>query len=115
MRGKADALGFATGKRGGGTVKAEIAEADGEEKVEALGDFVEHALGNLALARGELLQDGVNGGARAADAERSEFGDTESANFYGEAFGAQTPLAANGTGHRRQILRHPFAVGVRAG
>src|SRR4029077_14674067 len=48
LRGEADALGFATGKRGGGTAEAEITEADGEKKIEALGDFFEGAAGNFA-------------------------------------------------------------------
>ncbi len=39
MRGEADALGFASGERGGGAIEAEIAEADGEKEIEALGDF----------------------------------------------------------------------------
>jgi len=36
-----DALGFAAGERGGGTAEAQIAEAHGEEEVEALSDFFE--------------------------------------------------------------------------
>ena len=54
LRGQANALGFAAGERGGGAVEAEIAEADGEEKVEALGDFFERAGGDVALALREL-------------------------------------------------------------
>ena len=43
LRGEADALRFAAGKSGGGAVQAEIAEADGQQKIEALGDFFERA------------------------------------------------------------------------
>ena len=41
LRGQANALRFAAGKRGGGAIQAEIAEADGEQKIEPLGDFFE--------------------------------------------------------------------------
>jgi hypothetical protein len=46
---EADALGFAAGERGGGTAEAQIAEAYGEKKIEALGDFFERAAGDFAL------------------------------------------------------------------
>ena len=39
LRREANALRFAAGKRGGGAIQAEIAEAHGEQKIEALGDF----------------------------------------------------------------------------
>ena len=51
LRGQADALGFAAGERGGGTVESEIAEAHIEKKIEALGDFGERAAGDFSLAR----------------------------------------------------------------
>jgi len=44
-----DALGFATGERGAETTEAEIAEADREEEVQALGDFFKRAAGDFAL------------------------------------------------------------------
>src|SRR5713226_8659908 len=60
LRGETDALGFAAGERGGGTAEAEIAEADGEKKIEALGDFFEGAAGDFALAGSELRKDFVD-------------------------------------------------------
>ena len=51
LRGQANALGFAAGKRGGGAIEAEIAEADGEQEIEALGDFFQRTSGDLFLAR----------------------------------------------------------------
>ena len=75
LRGEADALGFATGKRSGGAVEAEIAEADSEKKVEALGDLFERPISNLVLAGSELREDFVDGGASGAERKRGEVGD----------------------------------------
>src|SRR6266852_228678 len=66
LRGEADALGFAAGKRCRGTVKAEIAEADGEQKINAFRNFFERASGDFFLAVGELRENFVNGGACGA-------------------------------------------------
>ena len=51
LRREADALRFAAGKRGGGTVESEIAEPHVEKKIEALGDFGERAAGDFSLTR----------------------------------------------------------------
>ena len=48
LRGQANALRFAAGERGGGAVQAEVAEADGEQKIEARGDFGQGAAGDVA-------------------------------------------------------------------
>jgi len=47
LRGESDALSLAAGERGGGTIEAEIAEADGQQKIDALGDFLKGALGDF--------------------------------------------------------------------
>ena len=64
LGGEADALGFATGERSGGTIETEIAEADGEKKLDALGDFLERTGGDFFLAGGEMRNDFVDGRAR---------------------------------------------------
>ena len=64
LRGQADALGFAAGEGGGGTIETEIAEADGEKKLDALGDFLERTGGDFFLAGGEMRNDFVDGRAR---------------------------------------------------
>src|SRR6202030_4321088 len=89
LRGQADALGFAAGKRGGGTIEAEIAEADGEKKIEALGDFFQGAAGDFALAGSELGKNFVDRGARGSEGKRSEIGDGPTGEFDGERFGPQ--------------------------
>src|SRR5579859_849301 len=57
LRCEADTLGFTAGESGGGTVQAEVAETDGQQKVDAFGDFLERAGGDFALARSELRED----------------------------------------------------------
>jgi len=64
LRGQADALGFTAGERGCGTVEAEVAEADSEEKLDALSDFLERTGGDFFLAGGEMRNNFVDGRAR---------------------------------------------------
>ncbi len=72
LRGEADALGLAAGESGGGAVETEIAEADGEQEIDALGNFFERARGDFFLAIGELRENFANGGARAAQRKGGE-------------------------------------------
>ncbi len=72
LRGQADALGFAAGERGGRAVEAEIAEADGEEELDALANFFERARGDFFLAIGELRENFADGRARGAERKGGE-------------------------------------------
>ena len=54
LRGEADALAFAAGEGGGGAVEGEVAEADGVEEFEALDDLALEAVGDDAVAAGEV-------------------------------------------------------------
>src|SRR4029077_3247018 len=67
LGGQADALGFATGERGGGTVQAEVAKADGEQELNALGNFFQRALGDFLLALGKLRENFVHSGTRGTE------------------------------------------------
>ena len=49
LRRQADALAFAAGKRCGGAVERNVSEADGIQELQALGDFVHDAAGDLSL------------------------------------------------------------------
>src|SRR4029077_15294031 len=75
LRGEANALSFAAGERGGGAIETEIAEADGEQEIDALGDFFERAGGDFFLARRELRDHFGDSGARNAEGQRGEIGD----------------------------------------
>src|SRR5467141_147557 len=81
LRGEADALGFAAGERGGGAIQAEIAEADGEQKIDAFGDFFKRARSDFFLALSELRENFVDGGACGAERERGEIGDGQAAEL----------------------------------
>src|SRR6266567_8392371 len=115
LRGQADALGFAAGESGGRAVEAEIAEADGEEELDALGNFFERARGDFLLAIGELREDFADGRPRGAQRKRGEIGNGPSAELDGEGFGAQTLAVADAAERGGHVLRHPLAVGVGAG
>src|SRR5467141_4379845 len=52
LGGEADALGLAAGKCGGGAIQAEVAEADGEQEIDAFGDFFKRARSDFVLALG---------------------------------------------------------------
>ena len=54
LGGEADALAFAAGEGGGGAVEREVAEADGVEEFEALDDLALEAVGDDAVAAGEV-------------------------------------------------------------
>ena len=113
LRRQANALRFAAGKRGGGAVQAEVAEADGEQKIEARGNFGQRAPGDVGLPLRQALADLIHGGTRVGNRQRGEFGNRAAAHFYGQAFRTQSLLAANRARHGRHVLRDPFAVGVR--
>ena len=87
LRCEADALGFPAGKRGGGTVQAEIAEADGKKKIDAFGNFFKRARGDFFLALGKLRDHFVNGGTRVSERKRREVSDGTSSEFDGQRFG----------------------------
>src|SRR5260370_42465024 len=70
LRGEANSLGFAAGKRGGGAVQTEIAETDREQEIDALGNFFKGASGDFFLAVGKLRENFVNGGRRGPSGGR---------------------------------------------
>ena len=108
LRGEANALAFAAGKRGGVAVERKVVEADGAKKFEALGNFAANALGDQGFALSELEVDGRR--ERAVEREGSEVGDGKSANFDGERLRAQALAAANGAGRGRHEAHHVLAI-----
>ena len=115
LRGQANALRFAAGERGGRAIQAEIAETDGQQKIEALGDLFQRPAGNLSLARRELRQDLVDGGARRAQRQRREIRDGPSGQLHGQRFRTQALAVANGAQRGGHVLRHPLAIRVGVG
>ena len=64
LGGEADALAFAAGEGGGGAVEGEVGEADGVEELEALDYLALQAIGDEALAAGEVHGTRRGGNAR---------------------------------------------------
>ena len=76
-----DALGLAAGQRARGPVQGEVVEAHVEQEVEPLLDLLEHPLGDLLLARGQLEVAQVGGGL--VDRQRADLGDVLAALVLG--------------------------------
>ena len=64
LRGQSNALSFAAGERGGGTIQAEIAETYSKQKIDAFRDLFERARGDFFLSGGKLRKNLVHGGTR---------------------------------------------------
>src|SRR5258708_4159968 len=108
LRGKANALRLAAGKRGGGTIQAEIAEADSEQELDTLGNFFQRTRRDFFLALGEVRQDFCNGRARGTQRERGEIGEGQATELDRERFGAQPLAMADGAERGGHILRQPL-------
>src|SRR6266446_2292749 len=115
LRGQANALRFAAGKRGGGTLQAEIAETDGKEELDAFGNFFQRARGDFFLALCEVRKNFVHRGPRGGKRESSEISDGPACEFHCEGFGAETLAVARTAERGGHVLRHPLAVSVGAG
>ena len=55
LRGEPDALALAAGERAGGAGEGEVFEADVDQELEPIADFLQHADRDLVLLGGELL------------------------------------------------------------
>src|SRR6266567_4044202 len=115
LRGQADALRFAAGERGRGTLQAEIAKTDGEEKIDALGNFLERTRGDFFLALCEVRKNFVHRGPRGGKRESSEISDGPAGKLDGQRFRAETLAVAGAAERGGHVLRHPLAVSVGAG
>src|ERR1700751_5441104 len=82
LRGETDALGFAAGKRGGGTTEAEVPEAHSEQKIDTFSNFFKGTSGDFLLARRKLQHNFVHRGPRGGKRERGEIGDGPAGKFY---------------------------------
>ncbi len=112
LRGEADALGFTAGKSSGRAVETEIAEADGEEELDALGNFFERARGDFLLAIGELRENFSDGRPRGAQRKGGEVSNRPIGELDRERFGAEALTVTDAAERGGHVLRHPLAVGV---
>src|SRR5262249_21543994 len=86
LRGQADALGFPAGKRGGGTIEAQVPEAHSEQKIDTFSNFFKGASSDFLLARRKLQDNFGHRGPRGGKRERGEIGDGPAGKLYGERF-----------------------------
>ena len=92
--GELDALGFASGERGGEAVEREIVEADFVEKLETREDFIEDFVGDGFLGFGEFERGEEDAGLFYG--EFADFGDGSAGDSNGAGFGAEARAAALG-------------------
>ena len=113
LRRQANALRLAAGKRRGGAVQAEIAESDGEQKIEPRGNFGEGAPGNVGLPCGQARANLSTAGRASEIASAVNSAMDRPPTFTARLSGPQSLLAANRARHGRHVLRDPFAVRIR--
>jgi hypothetical protein len=108
LRGQADALGFAAGERGGGTRQAQIIEADGGEKLQAIADLFDDAPA-ICCSRSLSFQALTVASARSMDISVSS-AMPGALHAHRQTAGAQTAAVAIRTKRRRHIVHQPLAI-----
>ena len=115
LRGEADALALAAGERAGGAAEGEIVEADVDQELEPLADFLEHAAGDLVLFVGEVLRQLGDPVAGLAHGELGDVGDGRAGDLDAERLGLEARAVTGGAGHVGeiflQVLARPFGFG----
>ncbi len=113
LRGQPDALGLAAGQRPGGPVEREVVEADVEQEPEPLLDLLEHPLGDLALARGQVEVAQELGGL--VDRQRADLGDVAAAERHRHRDRLEPAAAARRARHLAHEALEALAAGVGLG
>ena len=113
LRGQADALRFPAGKRGRGTVQAQVAEPHGQQEVQPLANFLQHALRDFPLAGSELAADLVHRAAGEAQRHGGELRNGVSTHAHGQAFRPQPLLAARRARRGRHVFQQPLLIILR--
>ena len=113
LGGKADALGLATGERGGRTREREVVQAHVHEKAQARQDLLHHRAGDEALAVGELK--GIEEGEALPAGELADLPDVLLAHRDGQDLRLEARPVAGGAGHLSDVLLEVRAHGVGGG
>jgi hypothetical protein len=108
-----DALRLAAGERAGGAVEREVVEPDVEEELEPVLDLLEHPLGDLALAGGEL--EGAEEVGRLVDRHRADLGDVAPAHRDRHGHRLEPGALADRAGHLAHVALEPLAARVGLG
>ena len=95
LRGQPDALALAARQRARGPRQGQVFEPDILQEAEALVDLLEDALGDLALARGQLVLDPGEPDAGLGDRQRRDLADVLAGDLDRERLGLEPVAAAH--------------------
>src|SRR3546814_5402043 len=116
LRREPDALRFAARERAAGAIEVEIIEPDIVEEAEPFEDFLEDALGDLVLLRGEIGGERLKEGERIDHRETGDAGDVAHRDLDRERLGLEAGAVADLAGLRglvfAQFLAHPRRFGL---
>ena len=116
LRGEPDALALAAGQRAGGAGQREVVEADIDQELQPLADFLQHAHGDFVLLRRQALGQGGEPFAGAADREFGDFADMLAADLDAQRLRLEA-IAVAGVARDvgevfADLLARPFALGL---
>ena len=113
LRGEADALAFAAGKRAGGARQSQVLQADVIQEFQPVANFLQDARRDFGLLLREGLRNLLEPDVRGLDREIADFADVLAADFHGERLRLQAIAAAGFARVRALIARQLFAHPVR--
>ena len=113
LGGQTDALRLATRQRAARPVEGEVVETDVEQEVEPLLDLLEHAFGDLLLARGQL-EVGQEVG-RLVDGQGAHLGDRLAAHRHRQAHRLEAAALARRARHLAHEALEALTAGVGLG
>src|SRR5690349_3771956 len=111
LRSEPNALSFAAGKGGGGTVQRYIPESHCVQELQPLDDLVHDAPRNLLFAASQLDASGLLESTR--DRHGCEVGDRNLCNSNRQTFRTQSLAVARGAFRGGHVLHEPVAISVR--
>jgi len=109
LRGKANALAFATAQRAGITAQREVVEANIVEETKALVDLLQNTIGDLFLLLGQTFIECHKPLACLGNRHLCDFADMQTANLDRKGLFLQTIAVAGRAGCHRLVLRQLFA------
>src|SRR5690606_1331621 len=113
LGGYVDKKGLAAGEGAGGRVEGEVVQANVDQEAQPLVDLLQHALGDLLVAGGELqLAQEVRA---VADGHRGDLGDGLAHDRDSEDDRLEAGALAGGAGHLAHVALEALAAGVALG
>ncbi len=110
LRGQADALRFPAGQSEHGPAQSEIIQADVDQEVEAVGQFLEKRLGYHGMTSGKAAF--TDPGQRPINGQIAEFLNIHAVHAYIQCLGPQARAVTGGALHRIAVAGKYFPPGV---